>query len=185
MGPSLLGHNKKDKRLLVLLALGALIIFFNLNLNPVSGNRLTDFYWLELGGTNQSIYRSSNLSQIVLFGRAQGNDSSASLEKITLDTLTEVIVDQKVVGATIVPGNSFTLAPVSPRLSFFLDQPLLINNADPEELALIPGIGPVLAGNIIDHRQKNGPFTNKSSLLAVPGIGPKTASRITPFFRFE
>jgi competence ComEA-like helix-hairpin-helix protein len=185
MGPSLMGHNKKDKRLLVLLALGALIIFFNLNLNPVSGNRLTDFYWLELGETNQSVYRSSNHSQIVSFSRAHGKDNSVPLEKTTLDTLSEVIAHQKVVAASIVPGESFTLAPVSPVLSFFLSQPLLINNADPEELALIPGIGPVLAGKIIVHRQKNGPFNDKNSLLAVPGIGPKTASRITPFFRFE
>lgn len=49
-----------------------------------------------------------------------------------------------------------------------------INSATPEELETLPGIGPVLAAAIIDHREENGPFTAVDELEDVSGIGPVT-----------
>ena len=47
-----------------------------------------------------------------------------------------------------------------------------INKATGGELEALPGIGPALAGRIIEFRESNGPFKNLAELDAVSGIGP-------------
>lgn len=49
-----------------------------------------------------------------------------------------------------------------------------LNTADAQELQKIPGIGPVTAEAIVEHREKNGPFLEWKELLEIPGIGEKT-----------
>ena len=51
--------------------------------------------------------------------------------------------------------------------------PVDINRASVEELTALKGIGPVLAGNIVEYRFKNGRFRNVDDLLHVKGIGHK------------
>lgn len=46
-----------------------------------------------------------------------------------------------------------------------------VNTATIEELDQLPGIGPVLAGRIVEDREANGPFRSVDDLLRVPGIG--------------
>jgi competence protein ComEA len=48
-----------------------------------------------------------------------------------------------------------------------------VNRASQEELTSLKGIGPVLARNIVEYRQKNGPFRSVEDLLQVKGIGAK------------
>jgi len=55
---------------------------------------------------------------------------------------------------------------------------LNINRASLEQLTYLPGIGPVLAQRIIEHRAKNGPFHNLSELTEIPGIGQVKFERI-------
>lgn len=47
-----------------------------------------------------------------------------------------------------------------------------VNTADSATLEQLPGIGPALAGRIIDHREQVGPFGSLEDLDAVSGIGP-------------
>lgn len=46
-----------------------------------------------------------------------------------------------------------------------------INVAAAAELEALPGVGPVLAGRIVAHREAYGPFAVVEDLLDVPGIG--------------
>ena len=49
--------------------------------------------------------------------------------------------------------------------------PVNINTATAEELDVLPGIGPALAGRIIAYREEHGPFAAAEDLLEVSGIG--------------
>ena len=60
------------------------------------------------------------------------------------------------------------LAPGGPSDGF-----VSINRATVAELQALPGVGPVLAQRIIDHRESIGGFTVIEDLLDVPGIGER------------
>ena len=55
-----------------------------------------------------------------------------------------------------------------------------LNHADPAEIAVLPGIGDVLAARIVDSRERHGRFAEIGVLERVHGIGPRTIERIRP-----
>lgn len=55
-----------------------------------------------------------------------------------------------------------------------------INTASLAELDTLPGIGPVLAQRIVDHREQHGKFQEVSDLLNVSGIGDQRLADIEP-----
>lgn len=56
--------------------------------------------------------------------------------------------------------------------------PVNINTAAEEELVTLNGIGPVLAGRIIEDRAKNGPYKTVEELQRVSGIGKTTIVKL-------
>ena len=55
-----------------------------------------------------------------------------------------------------------------------------LNRATAEQLESLPGVGPKLAGRIIDWRTANGGFAHVADLLEVGGIGDKLYAAIKP-----
>ena len=54
---------------------------------------------------------------------------------------------------------------------------IAVNEADEEELRLLPGIGETLSSLIISEREEHGPYYYAEDLEAVKGIGPGTLGK--------
>lgn len=59
---------------------------------------------------------------------------------------------------------------MEPRALARLEQPVILDEATPDELTSLPRVGPVLAQRIAQGR----PFASIDALIGVRGIGPKT-----------
>jgi competence protein ComEA len=58
-----------------------------------------------------------------------------------------------------------------------------LNRATAAELDGVPGIGPALAGRIVESRARDGRFRRVDDLRRVPGIGARSLERIRPHVR--
>jgi uncharacterized protein len=59
------------------------------------------------------------------------------------------------------------------------------NTASPALLARVAGLGPVLARNLVEHRDAHGAFRRRKDLLAVPRLGPKAFEQAAGFLRIQ
>jgi len=57
-----------------------------------------------------------------------------------------------------------------------------LNHAGRADLEQVPGIGPVLAGEIASDRDRRGPFRSVEELRRVKGIGPVTLDKVRAYF---
>jgi competence protein ComEA len=53
-----------------------------------------------------------------------------------------------------------------------------INKASAAELEKLPGVGPKMAGEILQYREAKGPFKSVEDLKEVKGVGPKNFEKI-------
>jgi uncharacterized protein len=60
-----------------------------------------------------------------------------------------------------------------------------VNTASLELLTSVSGLGPVLAKNIIAHRNEHGPFATRRQLLKVPRLGAKAFEQCAGFLRIQ
>ena len=60
-----------------------------------------------------------------------------------------------------------------------------VNSASKDLLALVSGLGEVLASNILAYRRENGPFTERRQLLQVPRLGKKAFEQCAGFLRIH
>jgi competence protein ComEA len=120
---------------------------------------------------------------VVLPSGARVADAVAAAGGATADAATDglnlarTLVDGEQVwvptGAEVAAG----LAPAAMRSASAGQLPdgrVDLNSADAAMLETLPGVGPVLAGRIMAHRDTNGPFGDASQLRSVPGIGEAT-----------
>ena len=99
--------------------------------------------------------------------------------------LTDRIVQRTLVAVSLallmglVP-SALRLSRVVPSAEQRAAAPVIIdlNRADVRELAVLPGIGPVLAQRIAANRERNGPFRSAEDLARVHGVGAKTIAQL-------
>jgi competence protein ComEA len=85
--------------------------------------------------------------------------------------------------STVAPASTRKGAGPKPRgRAFVYDAQgrLDLNLADSTELVLLPGVGPALAGRILEARTRRGRFRDAKDLLDVRGIGEKTLAKLLP-----
>lgn len=75
------------------------------------------------------------------------------------------------------PAIQAALAPIQPA-ALASDGRINLNTASQAQLESLPGIGPVLAGRIVDYRRRHGRFRTVGQLDEVSGIGPKKLNRL-------
>lgn len=68
--------------------------------------------------------------------------------------------------------------PDAAGVSYYSDGRININTADSLELQELDGVGPVIAGKIIDYREENGRFQTIEDIKNVSGIGDKTFEKL-------
>lgn len=127
------------------------------------------------GAVNQPDVYALPLNSIVkdAIAAAGGATPDADLDRINLATR---LADQMQVyvprqGEAAPPPSSGT-APSAAA------EKININQASVEELDKLPGIGPSLAKEIVDHRTKNGSFTKIEDINDVKGIGDVLYAKI-------
>lgn len=64
-------------------------------------------------------------------------------------------------------------------------RPIDVNRASATELEVLPGVGTVLAGRIVEIRNQKRGFARVEDLREVPGIGEATLQRLRPFVRVQ
>ncbi|MBQ7494174.1 MAG: RNA-binding transcriptional accessory protein [Bacteroidaceae bacterium] len=60
-----------------------------------------------------------------------------------------------------------------------------LNTASVHLLTYISGLGPALAGNIVQYRKENGAFTSRAQLKKVPRLGPSAFEQCAGFLRIS
>lgn len=60
-----------------------------------------------------------------------------------------------------------------------------LNTASKHLLKYVSGLGPALAGNIVEYRSKNGNFKSRQELLKVPRLGAKAFEQAAGFLRID
>ncbi len=60
-----------------------------------------------------------------------------------------------------------------------------LNTASKHLLAYVSGLNSRVAGNIVAHRDENGPFKSRKELLKVAGLGPKAFEQAAGFLRIR
>ncbi len=66
-----------------------------------------------------------------------------------------------------------------------VEWPIKINEAPVEVIELLPGIGPVMAGEIVRFRSEVGPIEGVQDLERIPGFGPEMSRQILPYISFH
>ncbi len=102
--------------------------------------------------------------------RSESDDSSITREISRDDTSDETVT---------VPLNENTKTSASDPY----DGKININTASSEELQKLNGIGPALAGRIIEYRQSYGSFVAIEEIMEVKGIGEKTFEKIKGYIK--
>ncbi len=100
-------------------------------------------------------------------------------EILALSVLISVLLIVNIVNYTVWKSNKKSYALIIEEEM----RQISINNANEEELEMLPGIGPALAQRIVEFREKNGEFKKIEDIKKVKGIGEKLFERIKSYIK--
>lgn len=119
--------------------------------------------------------------------KAGGVEPSADVAQVNLARVVvdgeQIVVPAEGERVAAVAGGGAPAAPGGAAAGASTDGTVSLNTADQTTLESLPGVGPVLAGRIIEWRTTNGGFTTVEELHEVSGIGEKLFAQISPKVR--
>jgi competence protein ComEA len=121
------------------------------------------------------LYRLKDGSRVAdAVARAGGAAPKADLASVNLAAPladgSQIVVPRAVDPGAVPAAEAAAGAAVPAKVS--------LASATLEQLDALPGVGPVTAQRILDHRATHGPFRSADDLDAVPGIGPARVEQL-------
>ena len=145
-------------------------------------------HYLMVNEAGASVYSASPLAKAELPGLDVSLRSAVSIARRIQDPLAELVkIDPKSIGVGMYQHDVNQKA-LAGSLDGVVESVVNLvgvdlNTASPALLTYVAGIGPKLAERIVAHRDENGPFANRKSILKVSGLGPKAFEQAAGFLR--
>ncbi len=137
-----------------------------------------------------SIYSASDVAREEFPDQDVTVRGSVSIGRRLMDPLAELVkIDPKSIGVGQYQHDVDQLA-----LKRSLDDVVMIcvnnvgvevNTASKQLLTYVSGLGPQLAGSIVEYRNQHGPFLSRDKLKEVPKLGPRTFEQAAGFLRIR
>jgi len=125
-------------------------------------------------------FREGSVTLRDLAARAAGDgddlDLSGLPEGIVLASGSKVVFRRESGG-----GASWRTARMDGFQCMTLGVPVSLNRASLEDLTALPGVGPSLAGAVVEHRKRTKGFEREEDLLKVHGIGHGLLEGMRPY----
>ena len=135
-----------------------------------------------------SIYSASEVAREEFPDQDLTVRGSVSIGRRLMDPLAELVkIDPKSIGV-----GQYQHDVDQPALRRSLDDVVMscvnfvgveVNTASKQLLMYVSGLGPQLAGNVVEHRNQHGPFQSRDELKNVSKLGPKTFEQAAGFLR--
>ncbi|MDB5111459.1 MAG: RNA-binding transcriptional accessory protein, partial [Mucilaginibacter sp.] len=137
-----------------------------------------------------SIYSASDVAREEFPDKDVTVRGSVSIGRRLMDPLAELVkIDPKSIGV-----GQYQHDVGQNKLQASLDDTVIscvnavgveLNTASKQILAYVSGLGPQLAQNIVEYRDKNGAFTQRNQLKQVPRLGDKAFEQAAGFLRIH
>ncbi len=137
-----------------------------------------------------SIYSASEVAREEFPDQDLTVRGSVSIGRRLMDPLAELVkIDPKSIGV-----GQYQHDVDQPALRRSLDDVVMscvnfvgveVNTASKQLLMYVSGLGPQLAGNVVEYRNQHGPFRSRDELKNVSKLGPKTFEQAAGFLRIQ
>ena len=135
-----------------------------------------------------SVYSASEMARREFPDQDLTVRGAVSIGRRLMDPLAELVkIDPKAIGVGQyqhdVDESALKLALDDVAVSCVNSVGVEVNTASPELLSYVSGLGPQLAGNIVEYRRGSGPFRSRAQLMKVPRLGPRAFELAAGFLR--
>jgi len=152
--------------------------------------QLTDIVIVMVNESGASIYSASDVAREEFPDKDITVRGAVSIGRRLMDPLAELVkIDPKSIGV-----GQYQHDVDQNQLQASLDDTVIscvnaigveLNTASKQILAYISGLGPQLAQNIVEYRNKNGAFKRRSELRQIPRLGDKAFEQAAGFLRIR